>query len=290
MKKIFLSNKSAIAKVPIIIIVIILLVVIIGAVAINWNSEPTPALLDGSTPAPEPSETTPTPEPTETTPEPSETTTEPEPTTPEPTQPEPTEPTPTEPEPTTPEPTTPEPEPVEVDLSEAVTRNLVQALVSGDGLEYVDVTLRSTSDQPLEVTVPAGTIFEAQSTGLQDMVVIELIVFDLESRDTVLSRSVSVACASMELDAPGEDDALVMSSIPAQGDLAALLGLSSFGDETFRVQQFAIWTITDNPSRDGYVGLGYFGLGSGPSDEEILTIRVLFEAAGISTEKYQALG
>ena len=154
MKKIFLSNKSAIAKVPIIIIIIILLVVIIGAVAINWNSEPTPDLLDVSTPDPEPSETTPAPEPTETTPEP-------EPTTPEPTQPEPTEPTPTEPEPTTPEPTIPEPEPVEVDLSEAVTGSLVEAVISGDSLEYVDVTLRSTSDQPLEVTVPAGTIFEA---------------------------------------------------------------------------------------------------------------------------------
>ena len=122
------------------------------------------------------------------------------------------------------------------------------------------------------------------------MVVIELIVFDLESRDSILSHSVSVACANMELDAPGENDALVMSSIPAQGDLVALLGLSRFGDETFRVQQFAIWTITDNPSRDGYVGLGSFGFGSGPSDEEILTIRVLFEAAGISTEKYRALG
>ena len=64
----------------------------------------------------------------------------------------------------------------------------------------------------------------------------------------------------------------------------------SFGDETFRFQQFAIWTITDNPSRDEYVGLVYFGLGSGPSDEEMLTIDALFEAAGISTAKYQALG
>ena len=178
---------------------------------------------------------------------------------------------------------------LEVDLDEAVSGSLVHATVSGDGLEYVDVSLESLSDQPLEVTVPVGTIFEAQSAGLQDMVVIEPMVFDLESRDSVLSRSVSVACATMELDAPGADDVLVISSVPVAADLGALLDLSDFKGETFRGHDLAISTITDNPPRDGYVGIGYFGFGSGPSDEEMSRIGVLFEAAGISTDKYQAL-
>lgn len=121
------------------------------------------------------------------------------------------------------------------------------------------------------------------------MVVIELIVFELEFNGDVSSRSVSVACASMELDAPDANDTLVMSSIPVAADLAALLDLPDFHNETFRVKQFAIWTITDDPPRDGYVGIGYFGLGSGPSDDEMSRIRDLFEAAGISTSKYQAL-
>lgn len=228
MKKIFLSSKSAIAKVLIIVVIIVILAVIIVAVA----NTPTPAPLEVDTPTPAP---------------------------------------------------------LEVDLGEAVARSLVQATISGDGLKYVNVTLKSISDQPLGVTVPVGTIFEAQSASLQDMVVIKSRVFDLESRDSVLSRSVSVACASMELDAPDADDVLVMSSVPVAADLGALLDLSDFNNETFRVKQFAIWTITDNPTRDGYVGIGTFGFGSGPKDEEISRIRVLFEAAGISTDKYQAL-
>ena len=186
---------------------------------------------------------------------------------------------------------TPQPTPatVTVELSEAVAEGLVQATISGDGLEDIEVTLRSISDLPLEVTILAGTMFEAQSAGVQDMVVIEQRTVSLKSRDSVLSRSVSVACATMELDVPGENDTFVMSNVPAPEDLVKLLNLSDFHNETFRVKQFAIWTITDNPTPNEYVGLGYFGFGSGPSDEELQKIRTLFEKAGISTSKYQAL-
>jgi hypothetical protein len=93
----------------------------------------------------------------------------------------------------------------------------------------------------------------------------------------------------MELDAPDENDTFTISIVPAPEDLIKLLNLPDFHNETFRVQQFAIWTITDNPPRDGYVGLGYFGFGSGPNDEEMQKIQALFEKAGIPTGKYQAL-
>jgi len=93
----------------------------------------------------------------------------------------------------------------------------------------------------------------------------------------------------MELDMPGESDTFLIRSVPATEDLAKLLNLPDFADETFRVQQFAVWTITDNPTRDGYIGIGYFGFGTGPDDEEILRIQALFANAGISTDNYQAL-
>jgi hypothetical protein len=65
--------------------------------------------------------------------------------------------------------------------------------------------------------------------------------------------------------------------------------LPEFYTETYRVQQFAIWTITDNPARGEYIGIGTFGLGTRPSDEEMNEIRYLFETAGIATGQYQAL-
>ena len=184
--------------------------------------------------------------------------------------------------------------PLQVDLGEALARGLVQATISGAGLQSMDVTLESFGeellDQLLEVTIPVGTFFGSQSSGVQDMVVIEPSVFDLEPIDSV-SELVSVACADMELDAPDNDDDFVVSSESISSDLSALLDLPDFHDEAPRVKQFAIWTITDNPSRDGYVHLTYgdFGGDSGPDYTEMSRIRDLFEAAGISTEKYKAL-
>jgi hypothetical protein len=67
--------------------------------------------------------------------------------------------------------------------------------------------------------------------------------------------------------------------------------LENFSEASARVKQFAIWTITDNPERGGYMGIstGFLPYGSGPDDDEIEAIRTLFISAGISTGKYQAL-
>jgi hypothetical protein len=183
----------------------------------------------------------------------------------------------------------PTPAPITVELGEAVAGGLVQATIAGDGLQRINITLRSTSDSPLEVTILPGTMFEAQSAGVQSMVMREERMLSLKSRDSVLSRSVPAACATMELDQPDENDAFTISMVSASEDLIKLLNLPDFHNETFRVQQFAIWTITDNPPRDGYVGIGSFGFGSGPDDEEMQKIQVLFEKAGVLTDKYRAL-
>jgi len=179
--------------------------------------------------------------------------------------------------------------PLEVELVEAVSKDLVEASVSGrDTLTSIQVSLASKSDDPLEVTILPGTIFEAQSASIQSMVVIVEKVILLDPFETT-STSVDAACANMRLDVPAESDSLTLKGVAPPEDLIRLLNLPDFHDETFRVRQFAIWTITDNPERDEYVGIGQFGFGSGPDDEEIQRIKTLFEKAGISTEKYEAL-
>ncbi len=87
---------------------------------------------------------------------------------------------------------------------------------------------------------------------------------------------------------PGQTDSfkLVKRSLPK--DLTALLALEGFPAADFRVQQFAIWTILDDPTRDGFVRLGTFGVGSGPSSKEISAIRKLFTEAGIDPDAYRA--
>jgi hypothetical protein len=113
-------------------------------------------------------------------------------------------------------------------------------------------------------------------------------VFEI-SADLEIEFEVSVACGNMQLDGPEGGEIYTLSQDEANEDLVKLFALPVFHEQTFRVLQFAIWTITDNPSRDGYVRLGYFGTGSGPNDEEMALILEIFVEAEIPLERYQAL-
>ena len=58
-----------------------------------------------------------------------------------------------------------------VELADAISKNLVKFSASGDGLESVNVTLESLSDDLLKISIVPGTIFEPGSRGTQNMVV-----------------------------------------------------------------------------------------------------------------------
>ncbi len=181
---------------------------------------------------------------------------------------------------------------VYVELIEAKSSGLITVNACGIGsLERIKLSLTSQSDNTLQVAILPGTIFESQSAGIQSMVVIGQKLVSLDPYETLESISIDAACYNMELDMPEESDALTLRMTPAGGDLMKLIDLSDFYEETYRVQQFAIWTITDNPERDGYMGIatGFAIFGTGPSDEEIEKIRALFIDAGIATDKYKAL-
>jgi starvation-inducible outer membrane lipoprotein len=184
---------------------------------------------------------------------------------------------------------TPTPSMAKLELSEAISKGLVRVTGSGNGLETISISIESKSDESLELAIQSGTIFKALSGSTQSMVTREEVTVVLGPRGSKVSISIDAACANMYLNTPDEDDKFAVRKTPASDDLKKLLALSEFRREDFRVQQFAIWTITDNPSREGYVGIGEFGLGSGPDKDELQRIRTLFEKAEISTEKYRAL-
>jgi hypothetical protein len=181
-------------------------------------------------------------------------------------------------------------EPVPVELLDAIDRGLITVSACGAGsLEIIELSLTSLSNESLEVTISPGTVFNSQSASIQSMLIIEnklVVVYPYETIETV---EVAAACANMVREVPSGSDILIISSAPVSGDLMKLLELPEFYTETYRVQQFAIWTITDNPAPGGYIGIGTFGIGTGPSSEEMDEIRYLFETAGIATGQYQAL-
>jgi hypothetical protein len=175
-----------------------------------------------------------------------------------------------------------------IELREAVARGLVQTNITGRNLEEVYLTLKSNSEDSLVVEILPGTVFKAEVYVVQNMVVVDVEKSFLEPHGNS-SLNINVACANMKLMQPTTAIAFTIETSQTSEDLMKLLELVDFNDATFRIQQFAIWTITDNPANDGYTRLGSnYGDYSGPSDAEIESIHALFVAAGIETQKYQA--
>ncbi len=179
---------------------------------------------------------------------------------------------------------------VEIDLVAAQEQGLVSVSAAGrSAINFLSLSLASHSDDPLKITILPGTMFVAQTAGVQDMMVITKKTLSLSPHGSFEDVTVDTACANMTLDVPERADSLVLSTGAIPEDLAKLLALDDFQIATDLVQQFAVWTITDNPARDGYVGIVSNGSGSGPTDEQIEQIKELFSLAAIPLDRYQAL-
>ncbi len=191
--------------------------------------------------------------------------------------------------PDTPEPSLePEPTAMAVELADALEAGFVDLSAQGRNLQQLDIELESKVEFSIEVEIRAGTRFSTSSSGVQPMIVITDTYLEIEPKAKV-EWSLDVACGAMNKDEPTAKNGFRLASKPAPADVRRLVAVDAFHDATFRVQQFAIWTITDNPSRSGYVGLGIGGVGSGPTKAELREIRALFKAAGIDVANYRAL-
>jgi hypothetical protein len=155
-------------------------------------------------------------------------------------------------------------------------------------LQRLEITLASQVAQPLQLVIDPVTVFHPGAAGTQTMMTIARQVVTLAAMESK-TLTLDVACAAMHLDQPGSSDQFGLDTAPSSSALESLLQVPDFASQTFRVKQFAIWTITDNPTRHGYVGLGSFGIFSGPSDEEIAAIKQLFVKAGLDPSAYLAL-
>lgn len=174
-----------------------------------------------------------------------------------------------------------------VELNEAINNGLVSILVTGRNLEEIDIEFTSNYDKDIVVRIKSGLLFNPQSSNVQSMVSISMRTITLKAYSNY-SSTLYVACANMSLRTPSQSDSFIISQTQKPEDLTKLMGLTSFYPTSFRVKQFAIWTITDNPTRSGYVEIGWTaGHFSGPTNEELEKIESLFIEAGIQTQKYQ---
>lgn len=172
-----------------------------------------------------------------------------------------------------------------VTLQEALSEGLVLASITGDGLTRIDLTLKPQVEFNLEIEIEPGTTFLSGSEGVQNMVLRRETFVYLKPSGEV-SLELEVSCANMELKQPGGMDAFTVSTDPPNEDLAKLFALDRFQFEEIDLQQFAVWTVTDNPPDGGYVGIDSDGVTHLPWEDDIARLRTLFEVAGIDSAKY----
>jgi hypothetical protein len=142
-----------------------------------------------------------------------------------------------------------------LELAEAIKEGLVKIEAIGQVLESLELILDSLSDEDLIVEVKPGTLFKPASASTQTMVVRAAQQVSLDAGGHAETQ-LDVACANMHLDGLTSADVFNIELDISLFDLIDLLELAEFSQEDFRLQQFSIWTITDNPSRNRYVGLG----------------------------------
>ena len=176
-----------------------------------------------------------------------------------------------------------------MELRKAIAAGLITAKGTGDGLQRLDLKVTSKSAEPLRVLIAIGTMFDPSASATQSMVVLRATSVDLEPKGSATVR-LDVACAEMRDDQPGSDDSFRVRATQASTAVMKLLRASDFATESFRVQQFAIWTLIHNPAAGGYAGLGstFSFYGSGPSKDELTSIKSLLTSAGIDPADYRA--
>lgn len=188
-----------------------------------------------------------------------------------------------------------------VELVEAVRKGQVAAGASGVDLRSATVRLELKSKHVLAVDVAPGTFLGAKNGRVQNMVVLAPQTTWLWPDQPNQKLGVAVACANMLLEEPKEADELVVQPLPSRGsvrwaDLRKLLSAADFAKADRVLQQFAVWTITENPAPDAYKPLSVTttlsnGVRLPPSRQgpQLDLIEALFKKAGIDPTRYAAL-
>lgn len=171
-------------------------------------------------------------------------------------------------------------------LQEAISEGIVVATITGNGLSQIGLSLKPNIDVNYEVVVEPGTFFISGSEGVQNMVVRQEQIIYLKP-NLEISLELDVSCANMELKEPSYSDVFSISTEPINEDLLRLIKSENFSYLDLSIQQFAIWTITDNP----YDIYSYTGIAQGDfteriTEEVVEIIRSQFEQANIDTAKY----
>ncbi len=168
--------------------------------------------------------------------------------------------------------------------------------VQGRSLDSISVRFECSTGRPVRVTFDPGTLFTPTTDGTSAMVILSHEVV-LNYRNCLPGAVLRAAAVGMNgMRTPNRNDQFTLAPYNASEEVTRLVALEAILQASSRVQQYAVWTVTQNPtSQYRYTRIGQGSIGapvtvtSGPSDGELLQVRALLENAGFDPENYFVL-
>jgi hypothetical protein len=140
-----------------------------------------------------------------------------------------------------------------LDIAEAIKKGILTVSAEGNGGhtgECLKLHLKNTSKKELEVRVPAGQIFEAGDSSIQNLMVSKEENFLVESGASSIGK-LFVFCIEASNGSPGDGCAFKLGKL-AEGNLlkmAKYLNDSKLHDSPSA--QYAVWAVTDAERLEG---------------------------------------
>jgi hypothetical protein len=135
------------------------------------------------------------------------------------------------------------------DVFTAIEHKLITLTATGTGgnsEECIAMCLKPTGGTPLEVTVPAGAVFDNNDPLRQDIMITRPITILAKVNNTVTCKAYGFCCAATKgVPAEGDVFALRKAEKPAMTEMANVLAAAHYPPA---MEQAAVWTVTNNHS------------------------------------------
>ena len=130
-----------------------------------------------------------------------------------------------------------------------VAQGRITFRITSGAINELGLDIRNTTDQPLQVDIPAGTYFVNKDPASQNMVVRHPARASLEASGHV-EIQLEAACANLHLSEPTRDDTFTIQRTPSSPELARLIDQVISVQVDYPVEQAAVWIVTDDATFD----------------------------------------
>jgi hypothetical protein len=163
---------------------------------------------------------------------------------------------------------------------ELLAEGKIAVEAGGSGITTVTVRVKRLAKHELRVLVPAGTLFAASNSSVQDMLALAPADVALPRKNWV-DITLEAACADISAAIPGEQDSFTVADASAE---LRRLARRLRSEADVNVRQAAVWIVSDNANFYDLGILVYAGAGRAIGNEEAARAMQLVDEAGIDIE------